>query len=463
MKRVVLLSVFLLFQSICVQSIHAKSIPSHPIDEIVSYTLEGDTTHFEFLQYDGTELVREGQVDRIIKPIGWLAGDIDETLSLVSYLPLDTTLKPDEGGTLNFSIEAEQADGASPSYSWKLDDTKVSTSKEWTYTPDYKSPGLHTVVGLATDGKLSVSKEWEVEVGKFNRAPSVSLLSPKSGDALAKDANITWKATDPNGDELDIDISYSNDAGNTWNPLASGKENDGIFTWDTGDVNDGEYILKIVASDPHGLSAENLSGSIFIENTLPKVGFISPDAGEIEGIQKIVWQVSDTPGAISVVLSMSSDDGKTWESLAAGEGNHGSFSWDTMKVPDGTYILRVTAENKAGKGEQTLEVTVDNPEYGFLYISSIPRGASIIIGGKDFGKTDSEVEIPAGYHTIKIQKEGYSSWAEWIEVKKGKNPDINVRLIPSIYGLSPVHIFALGLAVLLLFAVVLFYVKGKKK
>jgi hypothetical protein len=378
-------------------------------------------------------------------------------------LPPDTTLKPDEGETLNFSIEVEQSDGASPSYSWELDDTKVATSREWNYTPDYESPGLYRVVGFATDGKLSVSKEWGVEVGEFNKPPSVALLSPKFGDVLVKDVNITWRAMDPNGDELGIDIAYSTDGGQLWETLASGEENDGVFTWDTRDINDGEYVLKVAASDPYNLSGENRSGSLFIWNSPPEVEFISPAAGGIEGVQKVVWQASDPlDRAVSVVLSMSSDNGATWEPLVSREGNYGSFSWDTVKVQDGTYLLRVTADNKASKSEQTLEVIVDNLDHGTFYVSSSPRGASIIIDGDDLGRTNREVKIPAGYHTIELRKEGYSTWAEWIEVKKGKNSDINVSLVPTFYGLSPAHIIAAA-AGLLLFVVILIYVKGPRK
>ena len=165
-----------------------------------------------------------------------------------------------------------------------------------------------------------------------------------------------------------------------------------------------------------------------------------------------------------MVLSISPDDGETWEPLASGEGNYGSFFWHTIEHQDGTYLLKVTADSKASKGEQTLEVTIDNPDYGSLYISSTPGGASIIIDGDDLGETNMEVKIPAGYHTVELQKEGYSPWTQWIEVKKGKNPDMEVRLIPSTFGLSPVHILAVILG-LVLFAIILllFYVKGRKE
>ncbi|MEE8403351.1 MAG: PEGA domain-containing protein, partial [Candidatus Hydrothermarchaeaceae archaeon] len=388
-------------------------------------------------------------------------GDVDEALSLISYSPGEAALKPGDGENLTFSMEAEQSDGASPSYSWELDGVKVSDSREWEYAPDYENPALHTVVGIATDGKLNVSQEWVVEIGEFNESLSVTIISPKFGDILVKDADITWSAIDPDGGELTIDISYSTDDGETWSVLASGEENDGIFTWDTRDANDGEYVLKIATNDTNGTSDESRSGSFFVRNSLPEVEFTLPAAGVIAGVQEVTWHASDVlDRTVSVVLSVSSDR-KTWQSLASGEGNHGSFSWDTLKVSNGRYTLRVVADNKAGKTEQTLEVTVDNREYGTFHVSSTPSGASIVMDGRDLGKTDREVEILADYHTLEIRKEGYFPWAEWIEVKKGRNPDINVRLTPNLYGFSPAHIFA-ALAGALIFAGILFYVKGRR-
>ena len=99
---------------------------------------------------------------------------------------------------------------------------------------------------------------------------------------------------------------------------------------------------------------------------------------------------------------------------------------------------------------------------GTLYISSNPTGAYIIIGGKDFGETNREVEIPAGYNEIKIKLAGFAPWAKWIEVKEGQNPDLQVRLIPTIFGLTPVQIGSLLLGGLLLavIAVLLVRLKG---
>ncbi|MEE8402069.1 MAG: PEGA domain-containing protein [Candidatus Hydrothermarchaeaceae archaeon] len=434
------------------------------IDEIIAFETETDATIFTLFQYDGKALVTEGEVRRSSTPTGWLLGDIDEALKILSFSPQILTIKPDEGEKITFSIEAEQSDGASLQYSWKLNGAKVAESKEWTYAPDYGAPGLYRITGVATDGKLSVSSEWNVDVGEFNHAPSVASLSPKSGEIIIKDVDIRWKAEDPDNDDLRIDIYYSKNKGNAWEALAAGEKNDGSFTWGTNDVNDGEYVLKIVARDPYNHSSENLSESFFIGNLPPIVEFVSPLPGEIGGIREISWQAHDPfERDISVVLSMSPGDNGATKTLATGAGN-GSFSWDTTEVSDGRYLLTVTAVSPAGKSERTLTVAIKNPDYpdyGSFFVSSRPTGASVIIGGKDYGETRREVVILAGYHALEIKKDGYLPWTGWILVEEGENPEINVMLTPSLFGLPPAQIFAAALVILLIIFSLLIY-RGRK-
>jgi hypothetical protein len=385
MKWAHLLFILLPFLSICAQNIYAQSTPSGPVDEIISYNNVASKTEFIFYQHDGTSLAREGDATYLNQFTGWLTGDTDEALNIVSYLPLNISLKPDEGKNLTFSIEAEQSDGASVSYSWELDGNTTATSKEWTYIPDLEVSGRHTVVGSATDGKLTVQKEWTVDIEEFNKTPSDSLGQP----------------------------------------------------------------------------SEDQPETIIIDNSPPEIELISPTSGDVNGVQKVVWKVSDKlDRTVSVILSVSGDGEKTWDKLASGEGD-GSFSWDTSEFSNGEYILKITAENTAGKSEQTIELTLENLEEGTIYISSSPTGADIIIGGKDFGETNKEVEIPAGYHAIQIKKEGHAPWAEWVEVKEGQNPDINVRLIPMIFGLTPVQLMIYAISGIFLLVVVFLLVRIK--
>jgi outer membrane protein assembly factor BamB len=59
-----------------------------------------------------------------------------------------------------------------------------------------------------------------------------------------------WNATDPNGEVLTINISYSPDAGNLWCPIAYNLPNTGSYTWNTEDVPDGyDYKVKVDAFD----------------------------------------------------------------------------------------------------------------------------------------------------------------------------------------------------------------------
>ncbi|KKL09210.1 hypothetical protein LCGC14_2568140, partial [marine sediment metagenome] len=101
---------------------------------------------------------------------------------------------------------------------------------------------------------------------------SLSVNSPN--DVQSRIMTISWlEATDSWGHELVYDLYYSNDNGNTWEFLALDLTSTS-FNWDTTTVNNGEYIIKVVARDTEGASIEAFSLSFAIENIISTA---SPD------------------------------------------------------------------------------------------------------------------------------------------------------------------------------------------
>jgi hypothetical protein len=336
------------------------------VDEIISYAHAGDRIDFIFYQHDDSAFTRESDYTHSTQKTGWLVADTDEALSILSYSPENTTLRPVEVENITFSIDAEQSDGASLSYTWKLDGNVTATSKEWTYEMSHETPGQHNVSGSATDGKLAVSKDWFVEIAASEKPEDL----PEQPD---KEPEI-------------------------------------------------------------------------IDKSPPEIELTSPGPGVVDGAVRVEWTASDKVGrVIEVTLSVSGDGGATWTTIASRSGD-GMVSWDSTGVPDGDYTLKITAESSVGKSEETVLITVDNPDMGTIYISSNPGEADIIIDGETVGKTRREIEIPTGFYEIEIKKEGYSPWAKWMEVEEGENPTLRVRLIPMIFGLTPVQLMIYALS-----------------
>jgi hypothetical protein len=108
---------------------------------------------------------------------------------------------------------------------------------------------------------------------KYNQPPEVEMLYPTGGEQLTGVVMILWRAEDPDGDPLNITIQYTQDPEpfcpacppQKWHDIAVNISNTRRFQWDTTLVRDGEYMLKIIASDGDRIF-EDRSGWVIITN-----------------------------------------------------------------------------------------------------------------------------------------------------------------------------------------------------
>ena len=130
--------------------------------------------------------------------------------------------------------------------------------------------GTETITATAddTDGSTA-SKNILVVSG----APIVIVLSPNGGETLFGIVPITWTATDLQNEPLTITIQYSNDNGATWNTIVSNIPNTGNYLWNTAGLPQGnQYLIKVIATDPHGISGFDVSDGVFTILSGPDVG-----------------------------------------------------------------------------------------------------------------------------------------------------------------------------------------------
>lgn len=110
--------------------------------------------------------------------------------------------------------------------------------------------------------------------------PTVFVTAPSSGQTINKTFNITGTATDTNLKEYSL--YYGAGASPTAFTLISTVENtvdsaDTLLAWNTASVPDGQYTLKIVATDIVGNQAQTTSASFFTDNTPPSLSVTSPE------------------------------------------------------------------------------------------------------------------------------------------------------------------------------------------
>ncbi|MGI8745286.1 MAG: hypothetical protein ACR2NN_22480 [Bryobacteraceae bacterium] len=178
--------------------------------------------------------------------------------------------------------------------------------------------------------------------------PSLDLGSAQSVSYAKGFMGARWNASDENSDSLiyTVEIRGVNETG--WN-LLKDKVREKYFSWDSTAFPDGEYEVRITASDSPGnppgeaLSAILVSDPFLIDNTPPQITNLasSPRAGGVE----VRWQAHDARSIID--RAEYSVNGGDWILIEP--------TTKLSDAPEEEYLVTVP---RVSPGEQTIAVRV---------------------------------------------------------------------------------------------------------
>lgn len=108
-------------------------------------------------------------------------------------------------------------------------------------------------------------------------------------------------------------------------------------------------------------------------------------------------------------------------------------------IPKGTeitaYIAADTPINSTPLNIQTGAAINSTPQpdspaadSSTVVVKSNPDGAEITVDGKFMGTTQSSLKLPAGEHTVKIEKSGYREWTRTVTLSAGGDITIDATL-----------------------------------
>jgi hypothetical protein len=132
----------------------------------------------------------------------------------------------------------------------------------------------------AGTARLQIKRQGSVihELTPSSQAPSLAITQPAAGQSWSGPLNITWTASDGNGDPLYFTIALSSNGGLDWEPLAMDLQTGG-YPLDTRTIsNSSDCYLKIAASDGL-LTTIQTVGPFSIQNPIQVAGF-SPPSGD---------------------------------------------------------------------------------------------------------------------------------------------------------------------------------------
>ena len=183
----------------------------------------------------------------------------------------------------------------------------------------------------ATMHTFTVGGEDEICICTSNIDPTVDLIYPTGGE-LSGEITLNASATDSDGSVVSVVFYRSGDAGTTWDEIGAGASASDYYTrtWNTKEVDNGDYKIKAVATDNGGATGEDTS-DVTIDN-----GFcITLDAG---------WNMVSIPKTIDSSSSNKAPDvfnlvgGETCDSYN-GCAQVWSSNWDVSVVPCRGYFV----------------------------------------------------------------------------------------------------------------------------
>ncbi len=185
-------------------------------------------------------------------------------------------------------------------------------------------------------------REVEFSYLPANRPPTVKLTSPEPGAFWSGEKEVRWSGSDPDRDRLTYQLLVSADGGKTWKPLE--KAGEPARPGDSGEQGGGDAKASTLSDEE-------------LERRMREELDRHPDLPE--SLKKEMWEsraqfIARVRASERARASRETDSGQDASAERPSKTNDTSRKWDTRKVPDGEYLLKVIASDELSNGSRAL-------------------------------------------------------------------------------------------------------------
>lgn len=213
--------------------------------------------------------------------------------------------------------------------------------------------------GKFYEGEMNLRRDPITQELPDGRKVQFSVDAPRKGTAEALPAwaqgmrPMSWKAQDPNGDDLSYRVYVRRQGTSTWTPVAVGLENT-LYSWDTTSFEDGRYDVRLVASDEdvnppgEGLEDQAVTTAVDVDRTAPALASLEVSlAGDVASVR---GEARDTGAYVSKVemaldesrfFAATPDDG-LWDEPTE------RFTLRFEGIPPGDHLVKARAIDSLG-------------------------------------------------------------------------------------------------------------------
>ncbi len=271
-------------------------------------------------------------------------------------------LSPPTQQTVQFTNESNDPDGSISSWQWSFGDGGSSTTQNPTH--QYTDDGAYTVtlkvtddVGATDSTSHSVTISNQAPIASFDYSPS----EPETNEIVNFNAS---GSSDPDGSIEKYKWDFGDSSTGTGQKLAHSYSDNNAYT------------VTLTVTDDDG-ATNSTSKHVTVASLGPEIELKTPAGREIwKGTEEIKWDGTDPDDckdSLKITLSYSDDSGITWNTIATDTENDGTYGWDTTKVVNGEYKIRVLIEDPGGLTAEG----VSNP----FTINNILLGVELITYG----------------------------------------------------------------------------------
>ncbi|MGH7724780.1 MAG: hypothetical protein ACREOU_05065 [Candidatus Eiseniibacteriota bacterium] len=217
----------------------------------------------------------------------------------------------------------------------------------------YPQPGKYY------EGEINIRRDPVTQELPDGKKVQFSVDAPRKGSAEALPPwaqgirAMSWKAQDPNGDDLSYRLYVRREGENAWTPVAVGLSN-ALYSWDTSPFPDGRYEVRLVASDEdanppgEGLEDQAIAGSVDVDRTPPVLA--SFDFTLTGDVAVVRGEARDT-GAFVAKVEVAIDE-SPWYASAPDDGlwdeTTERFTLRLEGIPPGDHLLKARAIDSLG-------------------------------------------------------------------------------------------------------------------
>ncbi|MCP4153952.1 MAG: hypothetical protein GY757_39865, partial [bacterium] len=326
--------------------------------------LEGGGSSFIDSKHTG-----DWQATQTVAPTGVTAGDETGTTVTLNWTPVD--YQADPGG---YKIYYSTTSGSG--YSYYLTVTGKSKSKATLQslepgTTYYFQIRTYTSAHINNDSLLTSGDSPEVSAATVGAPLEITL--PNGGEAMfqGEEIIVTWNT----GEGIEnVVLTYSIDAGTTWDLIAGPIANSGVHTWLLPNTPSTQCQVKVEAEDG---SVED-TGDGFFTIQPPELTLTTFNNGDLifQGTEVNIDWTSD--GIVeNVLLTFTTDGGTTWHPITSVIPNTGHYAWILPNTPSTQCKIRIEEENGYASDESDMLFTIMAPE---ITLTTLNGGDSIFQG-----------------------------------------------------------------------------------